>query len=361
MKFTCDRKELAEAFQLVAGVAPQRSLKPILTRAKITAKKDALSVEGTDFEVAVRCVLAPISVDAPGQVAVPAEKVASILREAGDDEIRFEMKGNVVSVLCSDGYFRVLGEAADNFPPIPDFESATAQLGGVVLADMMKKTAFAAAEERSRYSLNGVYVSLSGKKIVLAATDGRRLAVREEKLADKVESVSGIVPLKGVSTMRRVVEAAGDVEMAMSENMVMVRAGGREVFSRLIEGKFPDYARVVPAGNDNHVEAEREALRTFIKRAALLSPADSRSVRFSVEKDALKLSARTAEVGEAELSLPVSYGGKSFEVDFNPNYLLDVLRTIDSDRVVLELKDGECAGMIREGKSYTYVVMPLSV
>ncbi|MFC1671963.1 hypothetical protein ACFL01_02385, partial [Planctomycetota bacterium] len=160
MKFTCDRKALAEAFQLVAAVAPQRSLKPILTRAKITVDKDSIAVEGTDFEVAVRCTLAPTSVEKTGSVAVPAEKVASILREASDDEIRLETKGEVMSILCADGFFRVLGESADNFPPIPVFEKVAAKLGGAVLADMMKKTAFAAAEERSRYSLNGVYVSL---------------------------------------------------------------------------------------------------------------------------------------------------------------------------------------------------------
>jgi len=360
MKFSCDRQAIAEAFQLVAGVAPQRSLKPILTRAKVTVSKDSVSVEGTDFEVALRCTLVPNSVEQEGSVAVPAEKVASILREASDSEIRLESQGDVVNILCEDGFFRVLGESAENFPPIPAVEAAPAKLGGAVVADMMRKTAFAAAEERSRYSLNGVYVSLTAKKIVMAATDGRRLAVREEKLPAKAEAVSGIVPLKGVSTIRRVVESSGDVELAMSENMIMVKAPGREVYSRLIEGKFPDYARVVPSGNDNLVEAERDALLSFIKRAALLAPADSRSVKFSVGKGALKLSSRTAEVGEAELSLPVGYQGKAFEVDFNPNYLLDVLRVIDGDKVVLELKDGECAGMIREGKGYTYVVMPLS-
>jgi DNA polymerase-3 subunit beta len=360
MKFSCDRQAIAEAFQLVAAVAPQRSLKPILTRAKVTVKKDSVTVEGTDFEVALRCSLSPAAVDEEGCVAVPAEKVASILREASDDEIRLESQGEVVSVLCQDGFFRVLGESADNFPPIPEFEGKTAKLGGTVLADMMRKTSFAAAEERSRYSLNGVYVSMAGKKITMAATDGRRLAVREEKLPAKSEEVSGIVPLKGISTIRRVVESSGDVDLTMSENMIMIRAGGREVYSRLIEGKFPDYDRVVPSGNDNHVGAEREALLTFIKRAALLSPADSRSVKFSVDKGSLKLSSRTAEIGEAELSLPVSYEGNSFEVDFNPNYLLDVLRVIDSDKVTLELKDSECAGMIREGKGYTYVVMPLT-
>ena len=360
MKFSCERKAIADAFQLVAGVTPQRSLKPILTRAKLTVEKDSIAVEGTDLEVALRCRFAPTAVDEPSSVAVPAEKMASIMKEAADDEIRVESDGDVITVLCGDGYYRVLGEAVDNFPPIPDFSGEAVKLEGGLLGDMVRKTAFAAAEERSRYSLNGVYVALDGKKISLAATDGRRLALREEKLASQAKKISGIVPLKGISTIRRVVEGAEAVELCLTDNMIMVRTGNAEVYSRLIEGKFPDYTKVVPSGNDRRVGVERENLLSFVRRASLLCSGESRAVRVSVEKGKMKLSARAAEVGEAELTFPVSYTGAAMDIDFNPDYIIDVLRALDSDEVVLELKDSECAGMIKGGKGYTYVVMPLS-
>lgn len=360
MKFSCETKAIADAFQLIAGVVPQRSLKPILTRAKLTVGKDAVTVEGTDLEVAARVSFPPASVEQEGCVAVPAEKMASILGDAGDEEIRFEMEKDVVTVLCKDGYYRVLGEGVDNFPPIPAFRSGGIKVNGGVLADMVRKTALAAAQERSRYSLNGVYVKLAGKKITLAATDGRRLAVREEKLEVEEQEASGIVPIKGISTIRRVVEPAGEVELFLADNMIMVKAAGTEVYSRLIEGKFPDYTKVIPSGNDKKIALAREDLLSFVRRAALLCSGESRAVKFSFEKGSLKISARAAEVGESELSLPVAYDGPAIEIDFNPDYIIDVLRMLDADEVILELKDNECAGMIRDGKTYTYVIMPLS-
>lgn len=360
MKFSCSTGIIADAFQLVAGVVPSRSLKPILTRAKMTVREGAVTVEGTDLEVAVRTGFPPGTVEREGAVAVPAAKMASILGDARDEEIRIEAERDVVTVLCRDGFYRVLGEPVENFPPISQFQEGGVKLPGKVLGDMMKKTAMAAAEERSRYSLNGVYLSVSGKKITMAATDGRRLAVREEKLGSKAEDASGIIPLKGIATIRRVVEEAEEAELSLTENMVMVRGPGSEVYSRLIEGKFPDYERVVPSGNDNRVTLGREDLLSLVRRAAVLCSGESRAVRFSVEKDTLKISSRTAEVGEAELSIPVSYGGSAIEIDFNPDYIADVLRVLVSDEVTLELKDGECAGLIREGKQYTYVIMPLS-
>ncbi len=360
MKFSCSRAAVADAFQLVASVVPQRSLKPILTRAKLVVGKDVVTVEGTDLEVAVRTGFPPTAVEHEGSVAVPAEKMASILRDATNEEIHVEAERDVVTVLCGDGFYRVLGESVENFPPVPEFQASGVKLPGAVLADMMRKTVMAAAEERSRYSLNGLYVSFSGKKITMAATDGRRLAVREEKLKMKTEDSSGIVPIKGVATIRRVVENAEEAEISLSDNMIMVKAAGSEVYSRLIEGKFPDYQRVIPVGNDKQIAIGREDLLSLVRRAALLCSGESRAVKFCLEKDTLKLSSRTAEVGEAELSLPVSYSGQVIEIDFNPDYIADVLRALDTDEIVLELKDGECAGMIREGKKYTYVVMPLS-
>lgn len=156
MKFSCSREAMANAFQLVAGVVPQRSLKPILTRAKVTVNKKSISVEGTDLEVSLRCKFTPTSVDEEGNVAIPAEKLAAIAKEASDEEIRVESEGDVVSVFCSDGRYKVLGQSIDNFPAIPQFEKESITLSGPLLGDMVHKTAFAAAEERSRYSLNGV-------------------------------------------------------------------------------------------------------------------------------------------------------------------------------------------------------------
>lgn len=361
MKFSCCTKVIAEAFQMIAGVVPQRSLKPILTRARVTAEKDSIIVEGTDLEVSARYTFPCGTIDTCGSVAIPADKVASILRDISDEEVHLEATDGVVTINCEQGYYRVLGEDPENFPPIPLFESGGIKLAGDVLGDMLKKTVLAAAEEKSRYSLNGVLIHIHEKKITMVATDGRRLAVREEKLKVKAEDRSGIVPLKGVSAIRRVVEGAEGAELAIGENMVMARAGGAEAYSRLIEGKFPDYSKVVPSGNDNHVSVNREDLLSFVRRVALLSSGESRAVKLSIGKNTIKLSARTAEVGESELSLAAAYDGDAIEIDFNPDYLLDVLKVLDAEEVVLELKDGQCAGMIRDGKEFTYVIMPLSV
>lgn len=194
----------------------------------------------------------------------------------------------------------------------------------------------------------------------MAATDGRRLAIREEKLSKETDEISGIVPLKGIAAIKRIAEGTEFVDMCLTENSIMVRTETAEVYSRLIEGKFPDCTKVIPSGNDRKIEVGRQELLSFIRRAALLCSGESRAVKFSVEKDSMKLSSRTAEIGEAELSFPVSYSGDAMDIDFNPDYIVDMLRVLDTEKIVLALKNSECAGMIKDGKNYTYVVMPLN-
>ncbi|MBN1436263.1 MAG: DNA polymerase III subunit beta [Sedimentisphaerales bacterium] len=367
MKVTCNRSALCEAAQLAATIAPSRTPKPILLCAKLEADADSnqLTVLATDNEIMVRYLVNQVDVGASGTAVIPADRLTSILRESMEDTLELEMTDSTCQIKGKDSQFHIYGHDPDDFPEIPKAEvEADLEVQAGKLRWMIDMTTFAAARENTRYAINGVFWEQQGKKLRLVATDGRRLAKAELDLkgADKNAEQTVIVPLKTMSVIERVLHDPDEmVKISFSSNQVVVRTALAEVSSNLMQGRFPKYADVIPTDCATKVSLGTSTLLSAVKRVALLTTEHSKGVELDFCPGSLRLASSAPEAGDAEITMALDYEGEAMKIGFNPQYLLEMLRAVESDEVVLELTDGSKPGLFRAGKDFLYVVMPVTV
>lgn len=391
MKVICDRAALLNAANLVSGVVAQRTPKPQLTCVKIaatkTGKAGALVLSATDAEIALRLTLMQVDVQQPGEALIPADKLRQITSaEDQDPTLTLESEGDDCHIKGQSAHYRVLGYPAADFPPIPGVDGPSSQeakpqihCAAGVLASMIARTVFATARETTRYAINGVLLKRDGKKLELVATDGRRLALTRQQLpAEKdAAAVQCIIPTKALATLQKLIHSPDDhLSIAVTNNQVIFRIGPASakdgpapaiLASNLVEGAFPPYEEVIPKDQDKKVTFDREALSSAVRRAALLTNEESRGVRFSFKgaEKRLELSSRAPEMGEANVSVPVSsYEGEPIDIGFNPSFITDALKVISETEVILELKAPNRQGLVRTGTAgsdFLYVVMPVNL
>jgi DNA polymerase-3 subunit beta len=260
----------------------------------------------------------------------------------------------------------------EDFPTLPESGGATtATLARNAVKEMVAKTQFAITGEDTRYFLNGALFVLRPDEMNLVATDGHRLALvsvtRDGKAKDGEENENkAILPKKTLGELGRLLtEGDGDIEYERGENHLFFTTGDRLLISRMIDGQFPAYERVIPKGNDKHIEFERDRLTNAVKRVALMSNERSRAVKFQIEKGKVDVTSSSPELGEARETLPVEYSGSPMQICFNAQYVLDFLAAVATDVVSLELKDEVSQAVMKpvgaEGYDYTYVIMPMRV
>ena len=252
---------------------------------------------------------------------------------------------------------------ATDFPVIDDIAAhQSVQLPRSALLRLLEKTHFSMAQQDVRYYLNGMLLEIDGQSLRAVATDGHRLALCEATLTDKaMTSQQVIVPRKGVLELQRVLTDEGGAEVAIGTNHVRAQIGDIRFTSKLIDGRFPEYSRVIPPSPATAIRADRDVLRQALQRTAILSNEKYRGIRITVRKNLLTVQAHNPEQEEAEEEIEVSYGGADLEVGFNVNYLLDALAAIDGQEVELGLTDSNSSCLIRSpgGGSARYVVMPM--
>jgi len=389
MKVICDRAALLDAVNLVSGVVAARTPRPQLMCVKIAAKKSGkvgeLTLSATDAEVSLKLQTSQVDVQQPGELLIPADKLRQIVSaEDGESTLTIESEGESCEIRGADARFKMLGYPAAEFPPIPDFEKIAAGADGVkakavfthqagTFAGMIAKTLFATARENSRYAINGVLLRRDGKKLEMVATDGRRLALCRQNIADKDGgSVSCIVPSKALSLLLRLIDdPEAPVQIAITDNQILFKLGdGKEggalavLASNLVEGTFPPYEDVIPKDQDKKVVFDRDVLRSAVTRAALLTNEESRGVRlkFNAEGKQVELSSRAPEMGEAQINVDLSsYEGTDLEIGFNPSFITDALKVIAEPEVIMELKATNKPGLIKSGSDFVYVVMPVNL
>ncbi len=366
MRFTCTRDRLVAALQIVGNVVSGRAMKPVYESVLIRSRENGLELQATDLEVAIRFTLTDekLRLDTPGALVVPAARLSSILREIDDEVVDFSWEQEKLSVEGKRAHFLIMGLPEAEFPEIPDFPAE----GGVVLPArlfrrMVDRSAFAAAKEKMRYALNGVLLSLEEGRLQMVGTDGRRLAHN----LGRVENPSGaklrvIVPTKGVQQMAKVLgEEEEKMELALLDNQLVARSANAVVISRLVEGSFPNYEEVIPVNCERKVRVRTEDFKSAIRKAALLTVREAQSVRFSFGEGRLTLSARAADVGEANVETDIEYEGAPADVAFNPVYLLDGLSVMDAEYVRFEFRNPTSPAKLTDGEDFTYVVMPISL
>lgn len=367
MKVTCNRSALCEAAQLAATIAPSRTPKPILLCAKLEAdaEKNQLTVLATDNEIMVRYLVNQVDVGETGTAVLPADRLTSILRESNEDTLDLEMTDATCQILGKDSQFHIYGHDPDDFPEIPQAQDSVGlEVQAGQLKHVISLTTFAAARENTRYAINGVFWEQQGKKLKLVATDGRRLAKAELDLkgVDKDTEQTAIVPLKTMAIIERILHDPDEmVKISFSDNQVVIRTALAEVSSNLMQGRFPKYSDVIPTGCDKKVTIGTASFQSAVKRVALLTTEHSKGVELDLTSGSLRLASSAPEAGDAEIKMPVEYSGEDVKIGFNPQYLLEMLRVVNSDEIVFELTDGSKPGLVRSGKDFLYVIMPVTV
>jgi DNA polymerase III subunit beta len=369
MELVVRKNDLLRELQLFQGIVERKNTIPILANVLLDAKDGEVKFLATDLEVGLRSRCAA-TVTKAGALTLPAKKLYEIVKSLPDTDIRISEDKSGVKVAADRFDSRMQTLPKDDFPTLPEGgASPIASLPGAALKEMVSKTQFAITGEDTRYFLNGAQFVLRGDSMTLVATDGHRLALVTAK-RDGVEAdapeVKAILPKKTLGELGRLLsEGDGPVLYERGENHLFFEVGGRTLISRMIDGQFPAYERVIPKGNDKHIEFERERLTNAVKRVALLSNERSRAVKFQIDKGKVDVTSSSPEIGEAHETLPVDYTGAAMQICFNAQYVLDFLAVVSTDVVALELKDEVSQAVMTpvgaEGYEYTYVIMPMRV
>lgn len=364
MKLQVGRNELLMALQAVIGVVERRQTLPVLSNFLLEARDDELVVTGTDLEIELES-RARIQNLAPGRATVPARKLFDICRGLPEGaEINLEVSGDKASLKSGRSRYSLSCLKPEEFPALGRLaEGRKLTLLRKDLRNLIERTQFAMAQQDVRYYLNGMLFEISANRVRSVATDGHRLALSE--LATDTgfkEQAQIIIPRKAILELHRLLDAGDEnITLQIGAGQIQADLDVIRLTSKLIDGRFPDYERVIPEGGDKQVLADREVVKRALSRTAILSNEKFRGVRLQLENDKLVLQTHNPEHEEAEEDLEVDYKGGTLEIGFNVNYLLDALGALNSERFVMELKNADSSGLIRaeDDASSKYVVMPM--
>jgi len=367
MKFTAARLELSDRLQTVLSVISSKTTLPILANLLIKAEGEEISLSATDLDLSISTSL-PGKVTKPGMTTMPARTFAEIIRELPGEEITCTEQNNRMEIKAGHGVYRISGMSADEFPKLPEIKGAgKAKIPVSQLVEMVKKTVYAVSVDETRPALNGVLWQASGNSMHMVATDGHRLArykVGENPLSGVTEDL--ILPPKALNLVAKMAgEDEADVTVTFGEKNIIFNLDRTTIISRLIEGPYPNYEQVIPASNDKIMRVPLEDLAAGVRRVSILSNSLTRQVKFSLSSKGLELSATNQDVGgEAKETIACEYEGDDLEVGYNAAYVLDILKSLESEKVEFSLSTSISAGVIKacEGPmrdNYLCLIMPL--
>ena len=363
MKFTTAREALLKPLQAVIGVVERRQTMPILSNVLIIAKGGQLAVTATDLEVEL---VAQVEVEAEldGEITVSGRKLLDICKALPEgSDVSVHLSGEKLSVKGGRSKFNLATLPAAEFPVVEDIKAGQViTVSQAVLGRLIEKTHFSMAQQDVRYYLNGMLLETGGNHLRAVATDGHRLALCQAELAgDKLDEQQVIVPRKGVLELQRLLSGDGDLNIELGSNHIRIQLDGIRFTSKLIDGRFPEYDRVIPKESSNELKADRMEFKNALQRTAILSNEKYRGIRLVIRDSGVVLQAHNPEQEEAEEELAVEYSGEDIEIGFNVNYLLDALSAVEGDGVTLSVQDSNSSCLIRQpgNEDCTFVVMPM--
>jgi DNA polymerase III subunit beta len=365
LKATQDK--VLSVLQSVAGIVERRHTLPILANVLIRKNGSSLQLTTSDLEIQIRTTADLDGDNGSFTTTVGARKLIDILRTMPTDQtVSLESSQNKLVLKGGKSRFTLQTLPAEDFPLVQE----AASFGPVfsvpqkTLKDLLNQVSFAMAVHDIRYYLNGILFVAEGKQLSLVATDGHRLAFANATLDVEVPRQEVILPRKTVLEMQRLLsDAEGAIEMQFASNQAKFSFGGMEFVTKLVEGKFPDYNRVIPKNHKNSVTLGRAPLLASLQRTAILTSEKFKGVRLNIEPGTLRVASNNAEQEEAVDELDIDYGGDAIEIGFNVTYLIDALANMDQEMVKLELADANSSALftIPENSTFKYVVMPMRI
>lgn len=371
MKLTIERAALLKSLGHVQNVVERRNTIPILSNVKISAKDAKLGLNATDMDLDIidgtKC-----NVSEPGETTAPAHTLYDIVRKLPDGaDVELDATAGDGKLVLRSGRsrFTLASLPPGEFPVMAGGDMPTQfALSAVQLKELIERTRFAISTEETRYYLNGIYLHAAendGAVLRAVATDGHRLASAEVGLPDGASAMPGvIVPRKTVTELHKLIEETeGEIQVSLSDSKIQFSFDGVVLTSKLIDGTFPDYERVIPSGNDKELSVNRKQFSEAVDRVSAISTEKSRAVKMTLDKKAIVLSASSPENGSATDELETDYAGDKLEIGFNATYLLEITRQIEGDSMLLSMSDAASPTIISEqgDNSALYVLMPMRV
>ncbi len=371
LKAVCPRKDLLEAVQVVAHAVSGRTSLPILSHILLEAHEDGLRLTASDLELGISTTVPRATIENPGAITAPARLLSELLSELPEADVSLSADlTHAVRIRCLNSDYKVLGLPSEDYPRLPEVpEDLHLTIPQRTLRDMIRKTLFAASQEEARPILTGILMVLKEDRLSLVATDTHRLAVRTTRVPAAHGTNQALVPSRAMNEVLRLLEDAdGDVHVRFSNNQVLfLTPDGITLVSRLIEGQFPSYERVIPTECDKKLTLPTQSLQRAIKRAAIVARNDANRVVLQTVKDMLVIRAESQQDGTAYEELEVAREGEDIEIAFNAKYLLDILAVTDTEGFRLELTEPLKPGVAKpvpedEGdgtNTYLCVLMPM--
>lgn len=373
MKVSSQTRVLQEAVQLVSGVVPGNATRPILTCVLLRADENGLVVEGTDLDVGLSVRVDEVSVSKPGTLAVAANRFHAILRETPADSVLIEANSDGTQLTVSAGgtTFKVPTDSAAEFPTLEFTPPSPAlTIDRRTLLDCLRLTSIAAARDQTRFQMHSVLFDCRSDGMRFVSTDGKRMAIAETSIDAqewKGTRAQHIVPLKGVELLTRIlsIEEADRVSLHLDDNQVIYTSDRISLSCRLVEGKFPEYERALPSKGAIAYDLPREDFGVALRQASLMTTKETNTVLFSFEDRQLVLSTKAASLGESrvELDIEAVQAPKApLNINFNPTYLLDLVKVLNVDTIQARFHDSKTAGSFESKQdtlSYRHILMPL--
>ena len=371
MKFKINRDHFSNGLAQVLNVVGSKAAMPILSNVLIEAEKDCISLTTTNLDLGIRCKI-KAEVKEGGSVTLPVKRLATIVRELPNIDVAFDSTANHQVKIASGGSnFRIMGIGAEEFPKLPDStDDKTYTLEQGEIATMLSNVSYAQSTDETRFILNGVYFNFKDEKLTLVATDGRRLALVSKELAVPATSAGAIIlPAKTVAELLRLLGKGDKLKIAFNERRAAFQIDtGKDtsglidsiyLFSKVVEGNYPNYQQVIPKETHQRIKLERELFLQCVHRAALVTSEKSNSVKIKLSSNLLEITASSPDFGESHESMAIAYSGVDLQVAFNPQFVMDPLRALTKDEVFFELKDEVSPGVFKTLESFVCVIMPV--
>ena len=366
MRFTITREKLQEGLTAVAASIPAKTTLPVLANILLETTEKGIRLSGTDLDIAVSTEVAA-DVETSGAITIPAKKLSEIAKELPPSPVKMASSGEQrVTLDCGRSHFRLLGLPKDEFPSFPNIKfNESWRVRSGELQKLISHTSFAVSTEESRPILNGVLWELRPDQMRMVATNGHRLAKMQVPIKSSgMPSADLIVPPKALEQIRRLFPADEELEIARGENHLGFRSPFTAVYTRLIEGPYPNYEQVIPKDNDKYAIADKGALISALKRMSVIASDQTHRIRMSFNAGMVKFSVQTPDLGDAQDELPVRYEGDQLDIGFNASYLLEILRFMPTDEIRLTFRAPERAATLEpeqwnDPAQYLCLVMPL--
>jgi len=363
MKFKIARSKFLEGLKSVQNIVVGKGTLPILNNVMINAVGGELTMTTTDLDISITSAVA-CEVTEAGASTLPVKLLANLVSKAGEGEIEVEIDAREqATIVAGTAKYKLAGLSEKEFPRLPkDDEAASYTLPQQTLREMFRKTSYAASQDDTRRTLKGVLMSFKDSKLTMVATDGRRLALVENEIEFPKDAERDIVlPFKAVQELQRSLAGDGNVEIVVQKSQVCFKLGTVMIYSKLVDEVYPNYTQVIPRECAETITVDRQGLLDALDRASVMTMDEAHSTKLIFDGNRLTVTSAASDIGEAKDEVNIKYAGERLEILFNPTYVMDCLKAIDDDEVVINLNDGHSPAVIKCSIPFLYVLMPLRI